>query len=592
MPSINLDSLNSAQQQAVLALDKHLMIIAGPGTGKTKTLINKLVYLLLEQQVTPQKVIALTFTNKAAGEIKERLQTLLPKQKKLPFVGTFHALALKFLQTKQNFKLIDPIARHQLIKQLLSNYSHQTQQKIDYQNFELLLSKFKNLSLAEQNLAPKIINLIKIYNQQLAQQQLIDYDDLLLKFLDFLNSTALNYDYLLIDEYQDVNALQYQLIKKLLAPTGQLVVIGDPKQAIYAFRGATPQAFADFQTDFTDAKTIFLDTNYRSSQPIIDLAASLFPKENKLRAIQSLPSNLQLIKTFNQFSEASWLINKIEELTGGTDLIQATQHQTLTSTQQFKDIAVIYRTHHLGKAIEEKFYEHGIPYQQVGSDNLFTQALISQLIEALRVMADKVEMIETPSVFKTWWLNLNLEQKQALLNLPLTQLCQKLLEILDLKKKIEQPREQKQFYQLLSFLPQFEILTQPLLAFLQFIDNLADNNFYDQSVDRVTLLTMHAAKGLEFKTVFLCSFEEGNIPLIHRQDSQVNLAEEKRLLYVALTRAKQNLYLLYSQKRFSQTVQLSSFASELDLTLLEQVIDPSLKTLAKRQSEKAQMKLF
>lgn len=584
--------LNKKQQQAVLANKKHLMIVAGPGTGKTKTITAKLLHLLFEEKISSNKIIALTFTNKAAQEMKQRVKSAfkqLNNQSKLPFIGTFHALALKILKNKQqNIELISELDKQALAKEILNQH----QAKITTKDFLLNLSKWKNLALNSVQLSKNIINLFKIYQQRLAKLDLLDFDDLIIKANTLINQSV-KFEYILLDEYQDINRLQYQFIKALLSTSGKLIIIGDPNQAIYAFRGAAGDIFSKLKKDFSP-KEIFLTKNYRNGINILQLAQSFLKSKQKLQAQSKNFGLAQVVETFNEFSEADFIVHQIEQLTGGVDMLQASEHHTAKQGAKFSDFAVIYRTHHLSRIIQQKMEDSGIPFQVTGEDSFLNSKQVSLLVNCLKVLAartnDKVSFDDAK-------IKAMIDQfGKDFLFLSLSALIQKLIDLFSFEEKLKQNTAKlKQIYQFKTLVLPFEKLANPLPAFLNYLEELANNNFYDDKVDKVSLMTMHAAKGLEFDHVFICAFEEGHIPL-SRKNQLINLAEEKRLLYVSLTRAKQSLYLLYTQKRHKQKTKVSVFINNFDKKFFTQIKDPALKKLeikfAKKRQQKAQLGLF
>jgi len=428
----------------------------------------------------------------------------------------------------------------------------------------------------------QLTKLLDTYNFQLATQQLIDFDDLLVKTAELLQQNqrlakkiGRQYQYILIDEFQDTHPLQYQIVKLITAQQTQpnITVIGDPLQSIYSFRGASSDIFHQFQQDFAGAQIINLTINYRSRPQLISLSHSLFPKSQLLTADLQTPAQINLITTLNEQSESQWIINAINQQLGGTDLNQASDFQHHNQQRNLADFAVIFRTHHLAHTLEMALEKSGIPYQIIGGLSLFEKKELAFLITAF------TELLQAHQPTQ-----LNAEQ-----------LINQLLKRAKLDRAISQsPRKQQELQTFQQYLAQF---TGPdwLAQSVAYFQRLQAHDFYDERADRVTLLTMHAAKGLEFCQVFLIGFEADLIPHQKRL-SEAEIAEEKRLLYVALTRAKHGLTILNCQERFRQHRQLSPFAQELDMSLLNHQLDPQiakiLKYRKKAVDKKRQMSLF
>lgn len=510
--------LNS-QQKKFIESKGHLILVAGPGTGKTHTLVSKLEYLL--RAGTPaSSILALTFTNKAAFEINSRLG-ISPK----PLITTFHGLAYQKLSDKQKQKLItDELEREAFIIKAL----RQTEFKLSPREAGLLIS----LAKIGQSKNKTALSLTKAYMRILAQEKKIDYDDLLVNF-----QPREKYKYIFIDEFQDTNRLQYEKAKNMLASDGLLQVIGDPFQNIYTFRGATPDLFEKFQAEF-NPKRLKLTKTYRSSKKITRFANSFYEQRNLKTKITN-EGKVVLIETPSRYSEADCIIEKIKYLVGGVDLINASDILQDAETD-FSGIAVIFRSHFRGRIVEKKLRTNNIPIQKAGGGSIWASAVGKSYIEYAR------------------------QNPQA--------------NPLNLLQDIKMPADYAAG--LRSYLFRFEKVTE----FLGEYECLKQSDFVDLRANAVSLLTMHASKGLEFETVFLIGLEDQYMPMILKSEkpSRERLKEEKRLFYVACTRAKQNLFLLHTKPR-------SRFFNTLDLSVIETVKDE--KAFRKRL-KKAQTKLF
>lgn len=462
--------LNDEQRRAVDA-GGPLVITAGPGTGKTKTLTSKIVYLL-QQGVPADDVLALTFTNKAGEEMKERVKRL-NNQKKLPFIGTFHGLALKLLSDVRDVNIVSEEDQKEIVRSVLKDLK----MKMRVRQAVSHISKHKSAGTADA--------LVETYNEHLRARGLYDFDDLLLELLNTITLSEITrrWKYVLVDEFQDTNAVQYELVKKLAA-SENICVIGDPCQSIYAFRGSDPRIFAQFTKDFPNTQKVTLRANYRSGASIIEVASTLFPQAPRLDPQTVAEGQVRLITTLNEHTQARWILGEIGRQMGGMDLNEVGTAREKGA--RFSDFAVIYRIHDVGRQLELLFAENGIPYQVIGG---------------------------------------------------------------------AVPHQQS-----------------------------------DIEHDKVVLLTMHAAKGLEFDHVFLAGFEEGLIPYTRRGESEDELAEERRLLYVALTRAKQHLYMLRPLYRRRQKTAPSRFEAVLESAALVHIEDAAIAVWHKKRAQEREKK--
>ena len=557
-----LATLNPQQLSAVKIVDQHLMVIAGPGTGKTKVLTTKVAYLL-EQRVKPGQILALTFTKKAAAEMKDRLKQLVSKSK-LPFIGTFHAFAHQLLtQHGLDQELIDEVQQLEIVKQLKLELGLKGTKVKD------ILKLISLKKQVQKHKFPDWFSIVfKQYQQLLNAQKLLDFDDLLIQASQLIPQLKIQYNYILVDEFQDTNQLQYQLLTALVNQSTRLMIVGDPLQAIYGFRGSSQEIFKKFKKDFT-AREIVLTQNYRNPQKIIDFSHTLFPKSSLLSAQTSITSKVCLVKTFSEYTEAAYILSLIEAKIGGTDLISSArkeQQANLDRQARFSDFAVIFRTHHFARALEKKFLDSGIPFQKIGADSTLAQPEIQLIIKWLRESTNHDETIK------------------------LTELIDQAVDQLELRKIFKCfPPKLAHLKELQSLLVQFNTQKDGLKKALAYLDYLETYDYYDERADKVTLSTMHAAKGLEFKYVYLCGFEEGIIPLI-KKNCPTDLAEERRLLYVVLTRASKEIFIISAQERYGQSTQESRFLADLSQAHFQKSADPQLKRLQLKKAKLAQQK--
>jgi DNA helicase II / ATP-dependent DNA helicase PcrA len=518
-----LAGLNEQQRRAAQATVGPLAIVAGPGTGKTKTLTARLAYLLHDGSIEPKEVVALTFSNKAAKEIRERLHGLLPGSS-LPDVFTFHALGNELLRTVgQQRPIIDDVTRRELLATLPKPT---TGKRSAPRELAARLSKAKT-ALSAINASDA--SLLAAYEQLLDERQIYDFDDLLVHAYRLLRDepSIRTYRYVVVDEFQDTSELQYELMR-LLAVDGNVCVIGDPNQSIYGFRGAGTQLFERFKHDYPAFQTVTLTVNYRSAPQIVAAANSIFDRAPQLTAHKTGPGSIQTVQTSNEHSEAAYVLGEIERGIGGSDMLKATE---VADPQALRTYAVLYRTHRAARILQRDFADAGIPYQIVGEGSPYEQPGLQALIGVMRHRAapntTTEQQLRSLPPLKTY----TVPQLRALLD----QLPQNdTLSVADLAEHIaktfglDEAIDAQDLRQFSSVLVQFGSCTQGLVSCLAYIDRIAEHEFYDASIDTVTLLTIHSAKGLEFPCVFLCAAEEGILP--KKQHGDVH--EERRLFYV------------------------------------------------------------
>ncbi len=622
-----LQELNEDQQRAVKS-DGIVVIVAGPGTGKTKTLTARIQYLVKVKHIDPSQILALTFTKKAATEMKERLAHLSKK----PYISTFHALATNLLGNSK--KIISEDKRIELLNSALK-LNNKTISKKDIKNASLVITRHKN------NLQNESSNLVDTYNRLLIEKDLIDYDDLLLQLYVQLkeNKISCQFSYILVDEFQDTNTLQYEIIK-LLLKNNELFVIGDPLQSIYSFRGANFDIFKKIERDFPIQKKIQLSINYRSDNTIIEASSSLFPNIPKLLSFSKQHGSVYHIATINEYTEAEWIVSKIDTLIGGTDLLKAgTNLSEQKSKLSFKDFAIIYRSHTFGRVLEHIFVTSSIPYQIIGDNTLYDKPEIKCIIACLRYLQNNSAALLF-EILNSNLLGLTVETKKQLTQLyvvkhdkfisnlevntdlycrskkdmnlvstflndlksinselkkiELTEIIHKIVNFKIIKEYINSKAlNHNNIHMFISIFTQFNTTKNGLDRAIGYLDYLEEHEFYDHNIDKVSLMTIHAAKGLEFSEVFIVGVEEGNIPLIKKGEVD-SIDEEKRLLYVAMTRAKHNLYLFSAQERGKKKTDTSQFLTHLKcITHIEdEAIEKRIKLQKKWKDKKSQLSLF
>lgn len=582
-----LQDANDAQKAAITAPYGPVMIVAGPGTGKTKTLTTRIAYILL-QGVPAHEILALTFTNKAAREMGERLKKMT-NASKAPTIATFHALCLAILQEEhaQSIHFATDAERTQAVKAALTQTSRKG---LSVRQATLVIAKAKG----SLRMPPEDESLVAAYNVALRAKELSDFDDLICDTYHLLRQNKqvrvrlrARYRHILIDEFQDTSELQWWLVQ-VLRGSDSVFVIGDPKQSIYGFRGATQDMFAVFRADFLDCTEISLDTNYRSRPHIVFMANAIFSDSGvALRPHQEAPGSVRVMQTLNEYSEADAVLAMIEQGVGGTTLLNAASE---SGGRHFRDFAIVYRTHRAAKIVERRLYDSGIPYQVVGEGSPYEQPEIRAVIDVLRWMQTGEGELRAPG-FTSGQVRALMED--VAIDAPVSRIAQAIAAKLNLAG--DDDKKRLRLSQFIGTLVRFDARPQGLAACARYFDTIEAQDFYDSKADAVTLLTIHAAKGLEFTSVIVLAAEEGILPHIRRSEAP-NIEEERRLFYVAATRAKQELTFIYTKKRGSEPSELSRFVAAISEQLLPRVDDPNLaqteKRLHRRQQKARQATLF
>lgn len=639
---IDMTSLNELQRKAVMHQNGPCLVIAGAGSGKTKVLTTRIANLITEG-VPSYNILAITFTNKAAKEMKERIEKITPNSD--AFVGTFHSFGLRIIRENvlklglsRSFTILDSDDVTSLIKKILKEKGYDVKQ-ISPSYIKNRISFIKNEMLTDaeiekyfQSDMEKIaFDIYKEYNIKLKKNNSVDFDDLLkLPVLLFQNNKDIlehyqnKFQYILIDEYQDTNEVQYKLVKLLASKHKNLFVVGDPDQSIYQFRGANYKNILNFEKDYKDTVVVALVDNYRSTKMILDAANSVI-KNNKDRKPKDLISHhgegekTKYLRASDEKQEANLVISEIRKL--------------LDEGYQKKDLAVFYRTNAQSRAVEEQFLKSNIPYKVVGSYYFYSRKEIKDLICYLRLIlnkdddislrriinvpkrgigtttVDKLEIlanIEGKSMFdaitsgkEASFKNLILELQKDKESMSLTELVDAVLEKSGMKQELElDPSLEAELR--LDNLMEFKSITATfeertgsvdLNDFLEEISLIADISEHKNTEDVVTLMTLHSAKGLEFKVVFLVGMEDGIFPHQNSFNEEDGIEEERRLCYVGITRAKEKLYLLnaYSRMMYGHTNSNpeSRFLKEIDEELLE--IEKKNNSLMSHKIEKENM---
>ncbi len=535
--------LNTNQAKFVDYGEGPLFVIAGPGTGKTHSLVCR-IKKLLQNGVAGNEILVLTFTRKACFEIKERLFEFENKGCR---VHTFHSLAYEHLNRFSDIDIVSNDERSKILRNLKKKYG------LDLSDREISLAVSNKKANLLANAGRFVENVLKDYNRLLKQKGLKDYDDLLLDYLRYLKKAKMGYKWVLVDEFQDVNDVQYEILKKFEKETRNINVIGDPNQSIYTFRGSVQSVFKRFELDFPDSERIFFDKNYRNSREIISFSSRLFESEAyKYEPVRQESGRVCVVYVANEYAEARWVVNFIKKRMGGLDLNEVGAQDS--ADVGFGDFAIIYRTHRIGRIVRKMIEDSGIPHQVVGEESFFEN---SEVKKVLSILSEK----------RYFHMKLSVCLEEFL-------------------KKDKFVKKSKKFDDFLNYVSLYSDLD--VGAFLNIVEDVRRNEYYDKNADLLTIMSMHASKGLEFRFVFLIGFEEGAIPYLKAGEDDGRLDEEKRLLYVAMTRAKDELYLMSSLNRDGANCQVSRYYYELEGVEVERVF----RKKSSKRPKTTQMDLF
>ncbi|MFN8485948.1 MAG: UvrD-helicase domain-containing protein [Caldilineaceae bacterium] len=618
--------LNPEQQAAVLCTDTPLIIVAGPGTGKTRTLTYRIAYLITEQGVAPETILAITFTNKAAEEMAQRLTALLGAAIAGRItIKTFHAFGALLLHEageqiglSPTFGICSEEDRLALFKQLVPDLSEKEVKQILEQ-----ISVAKNQlldpdapALTEQNLDNVNFALhYQQYDATLRQNQLVDFDDLLfltVKLLEthpaVLQDIQARFLWVSVDEYQDINLAQYRLLRLLTDGGANLCAIGDPDQAIYGFRGADRRYFLTFQQDFPGAQLLHLSQNYRSTQLILDASNQVITKSADRTALKIWSDFLDQTKLDihaapTDKAEAEYVVHQIEQMVGGTSYFSLDSGRvagTDSAIRSFADFAVLYRLGAQSRLLMEAFDRSGIPYQVVGQTPLVEYKEIRELLAYLAL----VQNPDAPFYQKVLFNPDVPKRQQASIRqfLPILQMAGPTDTVAQLIERVQlfrtstlaQKFDDKQTERIHKLVLRATPFASQLANFLEAILLQNENDDYDPRADRVTLMTLHAAKGLEFPVVLMVGCEESLLPY-EMPGKPTDVEEERRLFYVGMTRAQRKLVLTHAKTRFlfGQRMQNepSHFVNDIENTLKEIKAMVQRKVL-KEKPEIEQLSLF
>lgn len=613
-----IDDLNKQQKRAVRHGEGPLLIVAGAGSGKTRVLTYRIAYLIHQNMAAPNEILSLTFTNKAAKEMKQRIQQLIGDEAKRLWMGTFHSVFSKILRFEadkigftSDYSIYDTEDSKNAIKQILreNNYDPKEikprilQRRISDAKNELINPDHYNEKFVHSTLDDITAKIYSIYVERLKHNNAMDFDDLLIKPIelfdqhtDVLEKYQDRFKYIMIDEYQDTNHAQYKVTNMLANKYKNLCVVGDDAQSIYSFRGADIRNILDFKNDYEDAVEIPLEQNYRSTKAILKAADSIIKNNSKqldktLWTDNDMGDTITVLDNYDERDEANRVANYIKDL-------------KMQKGYDFSDFAILYRTNYQSRVFEETFRRKGVTYQLVGGLSFYQRKEIKDVLAYLTVlnnpdddtnlmriinepsrgignksMADLLararetgqslwrilENVEEADVYKPAensvkeFVSMINELKQDLAQgKKLINVTKKLLEKSGYMKSLVEENSPKSMtrreniLELENAISYFEKNNNnpSLSSFLQEISLITDTDKYDEDKPAVTMMTVHAAKGLEFPVVFVVGLEEELFPVGSRDNQEINIEEERRLFYVAITRAEKELFFSHCRSRY------------------------------------------
>ena len=609
-----VQNMNENQLKAILKTQGAVMVIAGAGSGKTRVLTNRIAYLIAKKNVLESNILAITFTNKAAKEMKERIYSLVGETSKYIWINTFHSMCVRILRQhidllgyNKNFTILDTSEQKSIIKNIVKelnlsedSYQPNTILKIISNSKNSMISVNEMKAQARFGFMKNVAEIYEYYQKYLKKNSVLDFDDLMLKTIvlfekhpEVLAIYQNKFEYIHVDEYQDTNVIQYKLIKMLSEVHKNICVVGDDDQSIYSWRGACSDNIINFEKDYEDVEVIFLDQNYRSNSTILD-AANAVIKNNTDRKDKALWSEnkggdkITVYAATNDKDETDDIAKKILDLkTQGID---------------YKDIAILYRANYLSRSMENSCMAFGIPYKLIGSLKFLQRQEIRDLLAYMNVIVNKNDefslrrIINVPkrgigassmAKIDNYAEQYGLSLFEALKNIDMIGVSKKIITNIHLLTQLIEKYSQTEQYsiedlivgiykdsgyesmlkesadayaesrienisELVSSAKQFSSMNDNLIDFISEMSLTSDADDENED-DSVVLSTVHAAKGLEYRVVFIMGLEENLFPSIRdaesSEDERNKMEEERRLAYVAITRAKEKLFMSYANRR-------------------------------------------
>jgi len=638
---IDLSILNPPQKEAVITTDGPLLILAGAGSGKTRVLTYRIAFIIDAGLSGPENILAMTFTNKAAGEMKERIGALVESfnigATNFPWVGTFHSICVKLLKRyghnvglDNNFTIYDSQDQLSAVKEAMKSLNLSTKDFNPHAIHSYISSAKNELineldyeKFAQGYFQEVVAEVYPVYQKVLRDNNAVDFDDLLIltvKLLtenqNILHTLQEQFKYILVDEYQDTNHAQYTIIKMLAAKFRNICCVGDDDQSIYAFRGATIKNILNFESDYTDAKVIKLEQNYRSTKKILNASYDVISKnkgrkDKKLWTENTDGENIIVYTSVDEVDEANWIVSKIE-----------TVRKDLEEKDPYSCFAILYRTNSQSRSLEESFINSGIPYKIIGGVRFYERKEIKDVLAYLKIIyntRDNTSLDRIINVPKRGVGDKTLEDlhvKARAKSLPTVDYLLSVYNtdevaggvkrfavlLADLKEKsqkldlvefinyvlektgyvemlkdgtLENESRIENIKELISVASKYQNDPAPegLENFLNEVTLLEGFRETEESSNFVTLMTIHAAKGLEFDYVFVVGMEENLFPHTNSMTDIKEMEEERRLAYVAITRAKKKLFLTHAAKRkyfgIIQMNPVSRFVSDINTDVVD-----------------------
>ncbi|MCE1190309.1 MAG: UvrD-helicase domain-containing protein [Ignavibacteria bacterium] len=638
---VDLKSLNPEQKQAVTYNEGPHIVVAGAGSGKTRVLTHKIAYLI-EHGYDPQTILSLTFTNKAAKEMQTRIKSLIGSKADYLWMGTFHSVFCKILRIEaeainytRNFSIYDTDDSLSLVQNIINELNIATD-TINPSQVRHRISYLKNLMIdpdtfrkghIQSPIDEKIADIYARYKVQLEANNAMDFEDLLLKPLELFerNKKILakykkKFEYLLVDEFQDTNVVQYELLKQLVAKDGKICLVGDDAQSIYSWRGAEVKNMLNFTKDYPKAKTFRLERNYRSTKTILGAADSVIKNNSN-----QIPKTLW---TENEEGDLLSLVKCTDEKDEAYQIARIIKEEIHSRKLSLKDFAVFYRTNAQSRAMEDVFTRERLPYVIIGGIEFYKRKEVKDIVAYLKVLTNQKDEESLLRIMNFPQRGIGMTTINRMIafarkhNITLFETMSRVFEVIDIKERIQ--KNVKNFKLLLdryiqlksklsiselvkSLVDELNVLSyfreeknleameradniDQLLAsimeynaakpeatleeYIQEVTLITDLEFVDDKKNVVTLMTVHSAKGLEFPVVFVSGLEEEIFPLANRFSAEASVEEERRLFYVALTRAEKRLFLSHarSRYRFGEVAyqSRSRFIEEIDHKFIEE----------------------
>jgi DNA helicase-2/ATP-dependent DNA helicase PcrA len=654
---INLKTLNNEQKKAVKQTDGPIMIVAGAGSGKTRVLTYKVAYLV-DKGVNPENILALTFTNKAANEMKERIRELVGAKANSIWMGTFHSIFARILriESKQieyesNFSIYDTEDSQSLVQNIITNLNieleaitpNSVRHKISFFKNQMVLPEEFKKKHVHSFIDEKVAEIFEEYQKRLYENNAMDFEDLLLKPIDLFNKKKKihqkykkKFKYILVDEFQDTNKAQYEMLKMLVNKDGNICVVGDDAQSIYSWRGANLGNMLDFEKDFRKRKVFKLEQNYRSTKTILTAADSIIKNNEK-----------QLVKTLwteNNDGELLTLIKCADEKDEAFQIAKYIKQEISKKKLSFNDIAILYRTNAQSRALEDIFRREKIPYGIIGGIEFYKRKEVKDIVAYLRVLSnhnDEESLLRIMNFPQRGIGSTTIKRMIAFArkhNISLYDTMARVFEVIDIKERIqknvkgfrlllekytslkdklslgelsralvdelgvlkmfkeentpESRARMENISELLNSLSDFSNSNKDakLEQYLEDVSLISGIDTYEENANMITLLTVHSAKGLEFPIVFISGCEEDIFPLSNRFNADATVEEERRLFYVAVTRAQQKVYISHarSRYRFGEVAyqSRSRFIDELKPGVLKEVNGSIGRKSSQRKSKK------